>query len=117
MRLLLDACMWPGAVRELRASGHDVDWVCDWPRDPGDEAILARARADGRVLVTLDKDFGDLVFLYQQPHGAIIRIIEESVWLHAPMVQRVIDEHGEALLASAIVVVEPERTRVHLPSV
>jgi predicted nuclease of predicted toxin-antitoxin system len=75
--------MWPGAVAELRAAGHDVVWVGDWPADPGDERILAVAAAEGRVLVTLDNDFGELVVLHRQPSAGIIRIIDESVWLHA----------------------------------
>jgi hypothetical protein len=28
--------VWPGAVTELTANGHDVLWVGDWPADPGD---------------------------------------------------------------------------------
>jgi hypothetical protein len=31
MKLLLDTCVWPGAVAELTAKGHDVLWVGDWP--------------------------------------------------------------------------------------
>jgi predicted nuclease of predicted toxin-antitoxin system len=34
--------------------------VCDWAKDPGDEEILTQAHREGRVLVTLDKDFGEL---------------------------------------------------------
>lgn len=60
MKLLLDSCVWGGAVARLRAAGHDVVWSGDWPADPGDEEILAHALAEGRVLVTLDKDFGEL---------------------------------------------------------
>lgn len=38
---------------ELRAAGHDVVWSGDWEDDPGDEAILAKAHAQHRILVTL----------------------------------------------------------------
>lgn len=44
----------------LEAAGHDVVWVGDWDRDPGDREILFQARSEGRILVTLDKDFGEL---------------------------------------------------------
>ena len=104
--------MWPGSVQELRANGHDVSWVGEWPRDPGDEAILARAAAEGRILVTLDNDFGALAVLHGQRHAGIIRIIEESVWLHAMHCERALAEHGTALSAGAIVVIEGERMRV-----
>jgi hypothetical protein len=37
MRVLLDTCVWGGAVADLVADGHDVEWVGSWERDPGDE--------------------------------------------------------------------------------
>ena len=58
MKLLLDTCVWGGAKKTLESSGHDVVWTGDWPEDPGDEEILATANSEGRILVTLDKDFG-----------------------------------------------------------
>lgn len=58
MKVLLDTCVWGGARSVLEAAGHDVIWTGDWEKDPGDEEILAYAHREGRVLVTLDKDFG-----------------------------------------------------------
>ena len=75
MRLLLDTCIWGGAAPELRAAGHDVSWAGDWPQDPGDDEILALAHRERRVLVTLDKDFGELAIVHEQPHGGIVRIV------------------------------------------
>ena len=60
MRLLLDTCVWGGTVVPLKAAGHDVIWAGNWPSDPGDEEILTRAHQEGRILITLDKDFGEL---------------------------------------------------------
>ena len=68
MKVLLDACVWGGAISVLRSAGHDVEWVGDWSADPGDEQILATAAAQQQVLVTLDKDFGELVFVRRLPH-------------------------------------------------
>ncbi len=61
MKLLLDACVWGGARTVIEAAGHDVVWAGDWPRDPGDDEIMAQAHREERVLVTLDKDkdFGE----------------------------------------------------------
>jgi predicted nuclease of predicted toxin-antitoxin system len=101
-----------GAVDELRAAGHDVVWVCEWPQDPGDRAILDRAFEQGRTVVTQDKDFGALAVFHRVPHAGIIRIVEDSVWVHAAMCEKALAAHGEALTAGAIVVVEQSRTRV-----
>jgi hypothetical protein len=35
MKLLLDTCVWGGAIKNLEASGHDVVWTGHWPEDPG----------------------------------------------------------------------------------
>ena len=56
MKLLLDACVWGGTAKELTSAGHDVVWAGDWPEDPGDDEILARAFSDDRILVTLDNE-------------------------------------------------------------
>ncbi len=75
MKILLDSCIWSRARPEIEAAGHDVLWAGDWPEDPGDEQILARAHAEGRVLVTLDKDFGELAIVAGQPHAGIVRLV------------------------------------------
>ena len=62
MRILANENMPADAVDALRSAGHDVAWVrVDAPGSP-DEAVLARAAAEHRLLITFDKDFGDLDF-------------------------------------------------------
>jgi len=63
MNLLLDACVWGRARAVLEAAGHDVVWAGDGNGDAGDDEILAQARHEERVLVTLDKDFGELAIV------------------------------------------------------
>ena len=65
MKVLLDTCVWGGAKRELLEAGHEVDRGGDWRTDPGDREILTIAAATDRVLVTLDKDFGELAVLHR----------------------------------------------------
>ena len=53
----------PGdCVAVLRQRGHDVLWVREIARGSGDDAVLAKAQSEARVLITFDKDFGELVF-------------------------------------------------------
>ena len=59
MKILLDTCDWGGVLRVLESAGHDVVWAGNWEKDPGDEEILAVAHREHRVLITLDKDFGE----------------------------------------------------------
>jgi len=78
MKVLLDTCVWGGSRMVLEAEGHDVEWVGDWPRDPGDGKILEYAYREGRILVTLDKDFGELAIVFNKPHFGIMRLVNLS---------------------------------------
>lgn len=53
----------PGpAVSALRQEGHDVAWMHEEAPGTPDVVVLARAQQEGRVVVTFDKDFGELAF-------------------------------------------------------
>ena len=112
MRLLLDSSIWPRTVDHLRAGGHDVVWAGDWPRDPGDEAILATAHRERRILVTLDKDFGELAVRHGRPHAGIVRLVAIPVADQAWLVERVLTRRATGLANGAIVTADPERIRV-----
>lgn len=94
--------------------GHDVVWVGDWPHDPGDRAILDEAHRDGRILVTLDKDFGELAVRYAVPHSGIVRLVETPVVQQPSLCERVFERHTDDLASGAVVTAGPERIRVRL---
>ena len=112
MKLLLDTCLWGGAVDSLKAAGHDVIWAGDWPTDPGDEEIMALAHQEGRILITLDKDFGELAVVRGQAHAGIIRLVILPAFQQAPTCLMVLTRYGVELQAGAILTVEPGRVRV-----
>ncbi len=112
MKILLDACVWGGVRSELQSAGHDVDWAGEWPEDPGDEEILERAHHEGRAVVTLDKDFGELAIVHGTPHSGIIRLVNLSSRQQAAGCLRAIDLHGEELKSGVIITVEPHRIRI-----
>jgi predicted nuclease of predicted toxin-antitoxin system len=99
----------------LELAGHDVVWVGDWPKDPGDAEILARARVDGRILVTLDKDFGELAVLHGEAHCGIVRLVAISARQQAAVCQQVLAVHGPELAAGAIITAQTGRLRIRLP--
>ena len=115
MKLLLDTCVWGGAVVELKAAGHDVVWAGHWKDDPGDDEILAKAHEEGRILVTLDKDFGELAIVGRQPHSGILRVAGFAARQQAKICQRVFDAYGAELESGAIVTAERGRLRVRGP--
>ena|SRR5581483_332041 len=107
--------MWYPITHDLRQDGHDVEAVAEWTHDPGDRTILAYAHAHQRVLVTLDKDFSDLIVRDRRPHADLLRLVTESVHQQTPMVRDAIAKHEADLLAGAIVTVEENHIRVRPP--
>lgn len=112
MKVLLDSCVWGRAKAEIAAQGHDVVWAGDWPQDPGDDEILARAFAEERVLVTLDKDFGELAVVKRAPHAGIVRLVGVRATEQARYLLAVLTRYAGDLSAGGIVTVEPGRVRV-----
>jgi predicted nuclease of predicted toxin-antitoxin system len=117
MKLLLDTCVSPRTRDELLAAGHEVAWAGDWPADPGDEEILEAARRDSCILITLDKDFGELAIAFAQKHAGIVRLVDIPVRKQASVCMRALGQYGNNLLKGALVTVEPGRVRVrpHVP--
>lgn len=87
-------------------------WAGDWPVDPGDEEILDRARTEERVIVTLDKDFGELAIVRGHDHRGIVRLVALSTTQQAEMCSTVLIKYGPELEAGAIVTAEAGRVRV-----
>ena len=112
MRLLLDSCMSGRRAAALREAGHDVIWTGDWAEDPGDEAVLAYAFLNQRVLITLDKDFGELVVVHNRPHAGIIRLVGVAPHSQTSLILAALTEHGNLLGEGGLVVIESERMRI-----
>jgi len=72
MILLADENVDAPIVADLRKAGHRVGYVCEF--DPGidDHSVLALANADNALLLTSDKDFGELVFRCRLVHAGVI---------------------------------------------
>ena len=106
---------FPGeAVEALRAAGHEVLWIQTDAPGLEDRAVLARAAAEGRLVITFDKDFGELAIVRRIPHSGIIRLVNLGARQQAPACLRVINLHEEELKAAAIITVEPSRLRIRL---
>ena len=63
MRFLADENFDGLAVEALRGLGHDVIWVSDAAPGISDEEVWDRAVKEDRILLTFDKDFGEIAFI------------------------------------------------------
>jgi len=72
VRFLADSNIVAQAVHAMRAAGHDVVYLGERPADPGDQALLAEAVAERRIILTKDHDIGVLVDRDRQPHCGVL---------------------------------------------
>jgi predicted nuclease of predicted toxin-antitoxin system len=113
VRLLADEGVDVAIVARLRSDGHDVVHVAELAPGLADEAVLDRANADGRILVTADKDFGELVFrLRRVAFGVLlVRLPGLTSPTRAGIVSQAIDDHG-AEMAGAFTVLSRGSVRI-----
>lgn len=62
MNILADENVDAAIVLLLRSQGHDVLWMVEHAPGTPDPKILTLAQAQQRIIVTFDRDFGELVF-------------------------------------------------------
>lgn len=119
MRFLADQDVYAATVELLRVSGHDVATATDLNlATASDEDVLRVAQADRRILLTRDRDYGNLVFVQNLQAGVIyLRMIPATMAAVHAELQTVLAQHREQDLLAAFVVVEPARHRLRrIPS-
>jgi len=108
MRILADESVENGIVLRLRQDGHEVSYVAELSPGILDEEVIVLADEDNTLLLTADKDFGELVF--RQGHikrGIILyRLAGLKSNEKAEIISRVISEHGDELLQAFSVITE-----------
>ena len=116
MNLLADECVAAEVVARLRADGHAVEAAGDATPAAADDDVLARAAGTGRVLVTADKDFGELVYRLGRAHAGVVllRLAGMSPADRAEIVSAVFRDRT-AEIPGSFTVVEPDNVRVRRP--
>ncbi|HTB12285.1 MAG TPA: DUF5615 family PIN-like protein [Bryobacteraceae bacterium] len=113
MRFLADENCDFVIVRALRSAGHDVLAVGEFQRRSVDEQLMEMAYADGRIVITEDKDFGWLAFVkhVDNPGVILVRFPSSSRNTMAAAMTRLVIELGPKL-AGAFVVLRPGSVRI-----
>lgn len=62
MRLLANENIPLASVRHLRSLGYDVAYIGDGNAGVHDEDVMALAQAEDRIIITMDRDYGELIF-------------------------------------------------------
>lgn len=113
MRFLADECCDAALVSALRGDGHDVLYAVESLRGATDDDLLTRAFSEGRILLTEDKHFGELVYRLRRPAQGIVLLRFEVAdrTLKVPRLRDLL-EHEATRLPDAFVVLEADKVRV-----
>lgn len=115
MKVLLDMGLSPRTAETLRASGYDAVHLRErrLHRLP-DERVMRMAKDEGRVVVTFDLDFADLLALQRasQPSVVLFRLESFTTEQVSERTLDVLKRFSEELTEGAIVTVDPGRERI-----
>jgi len=113
MRFLADESCDGHLVTALRVAGHDIESVADSHQGTDDATVIRLAVDAQRILLTEDKDFGQLVFAAGHGHAGVIflRYPFRARKHVADTLVALVERHA-AELTNAFVVIEPGRTRI-----
>lgn len=113
MRFLCDEGVERHIVELLRENGYDVLYVAELSPSISDEDVLSLASQERSILMTSDKDFGELVFRRGQAHEGVVllRLHGLEPAEKARAVLSVVIKHAKEFV-NAFAVVEPDRVRI-----
>ena len=115
VKFLTDRCVGRRLAEWLRTAGHDVLEARHLGPDPGDRALLELAVAEERILITIDTDFGELIYLHNVPHAGLIRLPDAPAEQRIRLMAEVIERHRRALERLAVVTIRGARVRISYP--
>ena len=113
MRFLADENFPGDGVAALRSAGHDVLWVSSASPGAADTHVLAMAESDRRILLTFDKDFGELAWRAGLPPSCGVILFRvptpPAVSIGAALAERIAERDD---WAGHFSVIEPGRVRM-----
>ena len=116
MNFVADESIDQQIVQRLREEGYSLEYIVETGPGISDEDVLELAKRKGAILLTADKDFGEIVFRQRKvTEGVIlIRLAGQSQESKALVVSSIVKRHGEELYR-AFSVITPGGIRIRKP--
>ena len=113
MNLVVDESIDRPIVDLLRQDGHTVLYVAELSPSIDDDTVLRRANERGALLITSDKDFGELVFRLRRIHTGVVlvRLAGLPPRMKARIVSDILSSRGNNMIG-AFSVISPGTVRV-----
>lgn len=108
MKFLVDECVGNGIAEWLRSQGYDTVSILEISPGIPDDEVLHMAFQENRILITIDKDFGDIVFRSNKDHCGIIllRLLSWQLQHKITILENVLIRYTAELEYNFIVVTE-----------
>lgn len=108
MRFLVDECTGPQVAKWLRNEGHEVFSVFDEGCGISDEEVLDKAFEEYWILITNDKDFGEMVFRERRSHHGVIflRLNDEGAANKVETLRQLLENHADKVSEQFVTVTE-----------
>jgi predicted nuclease of predicted toxin-antitoxin system len=99
LRFLVDVNVGIAVADGLRESGHDAAFAGDVDWRMPDTDMLSLAHGEQRILLTMDTDFGELVYNSRQPHAGVLLLRMPGANRDAKIqiVQEIVSRYGDQL--------------------
>jgi predicted nuclease of predicted toxin-antitoxin system len=114
MKYIVDECTGPRVANWLLSLGFDVFSVPMQGRGMADLQILEKANLENRIIITNDKDFGELIFKDNHQHKGVIfmRIEDETSQNKILVLSNLFTNHLQLIDNEAFIVVTDNSIRV-----
>ncbi len=108
MRFLVDECTGTKVAKWLQDNGYEVFSVFEEARGMTDDEILTKAFAESWILITNDKDFGEMVFRERHAHHGVIflRLDDERASNKIEVLRKLLENYSEKLAENFVTVTE-----------
>jgi predicted nuclease of predicted toxin-antitoxin system len=112
LKFLADVNIEKQIVEFLKNHGYDVIWIPEYDNRLTDDKLLELAKNEHRILITNDKDFGELVFLQRKVSSGIIllRIKDQSIEKKIKNLKKLFD-FSQAKVENHFVVITENKIR------
>lgn len=110
LKFIADVNVEKVIVDYLLEEGYDVKWIPDYNCEMLDEDLLEMAKVEGRILITNDKDFGELIFLQKRLSIGIIliRIKGQKVEGKLKLIKKLFQNYRNKLLNNFVIITDKE---------
>lgn len=104
----MDENTGPKVARWLCDQGHEVFSVYEEARGMTDDEIMQKAFVEDRILITNDKDFGEMVYRERRPHKGVmlLRLQDERADNKIDTIRQFLEYHSDQLVNQFVVVTE-----------